>query len=168
MCASSRTRCSGRSCCADGDELGVAEFPQIAAQVSGFEVRLPALPASRIGRCRRARRGPRREPADLLRRDPTLLRLIDEKGDVRTLADIEEQAIRFALEHYRSHMTEMASKLGIGRSTLYRKLKELGLGRRRRQRRRRGLKRRFAPHLRNVRPLPARFAALFDTRTFEL
>ena len=40
---------------------------------------------------------------------------------------IEEQVIRFAMEHYRSHMTEMARKLGIGRSTLYRKMKELGL-----------------------------------------
>ena len=47
---------------------------------------------------------------------------------MRPLAEIEEQVIRFALDHYRSHMTEMARKLGIGRSTLYRKLKELGLG----------------------------------------
>ena len=29
---------------ADGDELTVAEFPQIAAQVEGFDVRIPAAP----------------------------------------------------------------------------------------------------------------------------
>ena len=37
------------------------------------------------------------------------------------------ETIRFALDHYRGQMSEMARKLGIGRSTLYRKMKELGL-----------------------------------------
>ena len=60
-------------------------------------------------------------------RDPAVLRLLAEDGHMRPLAEIEEQAIRFALQHYRSHMTEMARKLGIGRSTLYRKLRDLGL-----------------------------------------
>jgi DNA-binding NtrC family response regulator len=111
----------------DGDELGVEEFPQVAAQVSGFEVRVPPItqvaPPTPVN-------GPdepdrRHEP---MLRDPRLLTLIDDNGDVRPLADIEEHVIRFALDHYRNHMTEMARKLGIGRSTLYRKLKELGLG----------------------------------------
>ena len=35
--------------------------------------------------------------------------------------------IRFATTHYRGQMSEMARKLGIGRSTLYRKMKEYGL-----------------------------------------
>src|SRR6202047_5194602 len=30
---------------ADGDELTTAEFPQIAAQVEGFDVRIPPVPA---------------------------------------------------------------------------------------------------------------------------
>ena len=33
----------------------------------------------------------------------------------------------FALAHYRGQMSAMARKLGIGRSTLYRKMKEYGL-----------------------------------------
>ena len=33
---------------ADGDELTVAEFPQIAAQVEGFDVRIPAAPVQPI------------------------------------------------------------------------------------------------------------------------
>jgi DNA-binding NtrC family response regulator len=55
------------------------------------------------------------------------LAMLDETGDMRPLVALEEEIIRFALEHYRGHMTEMARKLGIGRSTLYRKLKEYGL-----------------------------------------
>ncbi len=40
---------------------------------------------------------------------------------------LEAEIIRFTIDHYRGRMTEVARRLGIGRSTLYRKLKELGL-----------------------------------------
>jgi DNA-binding NtrC family response regulator len=60
-------------------------------------------------------------------RDPNVLRLLDENGDVRKLDALEEDVIRFALTHYRGQMSEMARKLGIGRSTLYRKMKDYGL-----------------------------------------
>ena len=36
--------------------------------------------------------------------------------------------IRFAIAHYRGQMSEVARRLRIGRSTLYRKLDEIGLG----------------------------------------
>jgi DNA-binding NtrC family response regulator len=49
------------------------------------------------------------------------------EGDIRPLADIEAAMIKLALERYAGRMTLVARKLGIGRSTLYRKLKELGL-----------------------------------------
>jgi len=52
--------------------------------------------------------------------------LFVEKGVV-TLADLEARAIRFALAHYQGHLSAISRHLGIGRSTLYRKLKELGL-----------------------------------------
>ena len=55
------------------------------------------------------------------------LRVLDAKGDVRTLAEIEAAMIALALERYRGRMATVARKLGIGRSTLYRKLKELGM-----------------------------------------
>ncbi len=35
--------------------------------------------------------------------------------------------IRLALGRYRGHMTEVAKRLKIGRSTLYRKMQEYGL-----------------------------------------
>ncbi len=107
---------------ADGDELTVAEFPQIAAQVSGFDVRIPAAPMSipqSVGT----------EPPRIIHvpmRDPHALDLVD-GSDMRQLDVLEREIIKFALSHYRGHMSEISRKLGIGRSTLYRKLKDYGL-----------------------------------------
>lgn len=105
---------------AEGDELTVAEFPQIAAQVDGFDVRIPPAPAA----------APLTTQKEIVRievRDPNVLRLLDENGNVRRLEDMEAESIRFALAHYRGQMSEMARRLGIGRSTLYRKMKDYGL-----------------------------------------
>src|SRR3954470_1238807 len=54
--------------------------------------------------------------------------LYDSDGNMRSLEDIEADVIRLAIGHYRGRMTEVARRLGIGRSTLYRKLGELGIG----------------------------------------
>ena len=48
-------------------------------------------------------------------------------GNLRPLEEIEADVIRLAIGHYRGRMTEVARRLGIGRSTLYRKLGELGI-----------------------------------------
>ena len=108
---------------ADSDELTVTEFPQIANQVDGFDVRLPLAPVSLpVPSALLA--------SDLARaevRDPRNLRLLDDYGDVLPMDDVERAVIRFALDHYRGQMSEMARKLGIGRSTLYRKMKDYGL-----------------------------------------
>lgn len=48
-------------------------------------------------------------------------------GNLRALEAIEADVIRLAIGHYRGRMTEVARRLGIGRSTLYRKLGELGI-----------------------------------------
>ncbi|MGP1282710.1 MAG: sigma-54-dependent transcriptional regulator [Parasphingopyxis sp.] len=53
--------------------------------------------------------------------------LYEPDGNLRPLADIEADVIRLAIGHYRGRMTEVARRLGIGRSTLYRKLAELGI-----------------------------------------
>ena len=45
-------------------------------------------------------------------------------GEVRPLEDMENEIIRFAVSHYRGQMSEVARRLKIGRSTLYRKLDE--------------------------------------------
>ncbi|HRE21082.1 MAG TPA: sigma-54 dependent transcriptional regulator [Rhabdaerophilum sp.] len=104
----------------EGDEITVADFPQVAQAVEGFDVRIPpisaAIPAP-----------PEREIVRVEIKDPSALTLLDQTGDVRPLEQVEGDTIRFALEHYRGQMSKVARKLGIGRSTLYRKLKDLGI-----------------------------------------
>ena len=106
----------------EGSELTVDDFPQVATHVEGFEARIPPLAAP----------APRVEPREreIVRvevRDPSALTLLDGTGEVRKLDEVENEAIRFAIEHYRGQMSKIARKLGIGRSTLYRKLRDLGL-----------------------------------------
>ena len=106
---------------AESDELTVTEFPQIAAHIGGYELRVPSLPAPRA-------EAPR--ASEIVRveiRDPNVLPLLAENGEMRKLEEIEAQALRFALTHYRGQMSEIARRLGIGRSTLYRKMKEYDL-----------------------------------------
>ena len=54
--------------------------------------------------------------------------LYTDDGNLRPLDEIEADVIRLAIGHYRGRMTEVARRLGIGRSTLYRKLSDLGIG----------------------------------------
>jgi DNA-binding NtrC family response regulator len=46
---------------------------------------------------------------------------------MRSLAEVENEMIRLAIDHYQGQMSEVARRLGIGRSTLYRKLKDMGI-----------------------------------------
>jgi len=123
---------------ADGSELGVDEFPQIAAHVEGFQATIPAAPAQV------APRMPYSGPA-LLGAEATIpqtveispqapggksslgIPAIDDAGEIRTLEAMEADMIRLALGRYRGHMTEVAKRLNIGRSTLYRKMRDYGL-----------------------------------------
>ncbi len=105
----------------EGDELTLADFPQVAQAVEGFDVRIPPITASA------PQMRPEREIVRVEIKDPSALTLLDQTGDVRPLDQVEGDTIRFALDHYRGQMSKVARKLGIGRSTLYRKLKELGI-----------------------------------------
>lgn len=121
----------------EGDVLGVEDFPQIRAQVEGT-VRLdvdiaPAGPLLAVEpRDERALAGEgvsAAEPESPMRLQPRFgtLRALDERGNVRALADVELEMIKLAIDHYNGQMSEVARRLGIGRSTLYRKLKEYGI-----------------------------------------
>jgi DNA-binding NtrC family response regulator len=125
---------------AEGDTIGPAEFPQIATQVSvqastpaadhhadpGAElvpdfdqpVALPEPFADHPGAT--VASAPPPAPVDALP-------LLDAAGDVRPLEELEADLIRYAITHYRGQMSEVARRLQIGRSTLYRKLEALGL-----------------------------------------
>ncbi|MFB9267091.1 sigma-54-dependent transcriptional regulator [Bradyrhizobium erythrophlei] len=107
----------------DGDQLGLSDFPQGAthaapegkvlhgeplivspstapAMAAGNEIPMTSLPA--VGN----------------------LAMLNSSGEVRPLEDLENEIIRFAISHYRGQMSEVARRLKIGRSTLYRKLDE--------------------------------------------
>jgi len=53
--------------------------------------------------------------------------ILSDGNTLRTLVDIERDLIEFAIENYSGHMSEVARRLGIGRSTLYRKVREHGV-----------------------------------------
>ncbi|WP_312798148.1 sigma-54 dependent transcriptional regulator, partial [Tianweitania sp.] len=107
----------------DGHLLTTGDFPQIRAQLG--EIDLDAVNFSQAKPL--VLRSP--PPPSAAEAQPLygLMRTHDERGEVRALADIEREMIRLALEHYNGQMSEVARRLGIGRSTLYRKLKEYGL-----------------------------------------
>jgi DNA-binding NtrC family response regulator len=112
----------------EAEQLGVADFPQAAAHspaapeahpargepliigpgshstvpamVSGSEIPIAPLPSAGI------------------------LAILTRAGEVRPLEELETEIIRFAIAHYRGQMSEVARRLKIGRSTLYRKLDE--------------------------------------------
>jgi DNA-binding NtrC family response regulator len=122
---------------ADASQLTVSEFPQIAAHVEGFRAAIPPAPAPVDTRPIIA--GPVMLGAeDLLPNTievgaPTGgkgtlgIQAITDQGEIRSLEAMEADMIRLALGRYRGHMTEVAKRLGIGRSTLYRKMREFGL-----------------------------------------
>jgi len=59
--------------------------------------------------------------------------IFDEAGEMRTLEDIERDILAHAIDHYEGHMSEISRRLGIGRSTLYRKVREFDLAVRERE-----------------------------------
>jgi len=112
----------------EGDQLGLADFPQVHVQpqatpeihynqveplvvgpafhstvpamVSGNEIPIAPLPSGGT------------------------LAMLTRSGEMRPLEEMETEIIRFAISHYRGQMSEVARRLKIGRSTLYRKLDE--------------------------------------------
>jgi len=138
----------------DGEALQVSDFPQIASMVEGYadiarqrsdghaaatnapsSVPAPAPNPAMIG-------GASEVPlyagepasqqnhtfADFARSNfSDGISITDEAGNVRKLEDIEAEMIRLAIDKYKGHMTEVARRLGIGRSTLYRKVRDMGL-----------------------------------------
>jgi DNA-binding NtrC family response regulator len=91
----------------DGGALKPEDFPQI----SGMSTPVHDDQLARVAA----------EPAD----QPVTI--TDETGELRTLEAIERDLIQFAIDHYSGHMSEVARRLGIGRSTLYRKVREYDL-----------------------------------------
>ena len=119
---------------AEADTIGVTEFPQIAAVASPDLKDLAPLAALEVVASVVAP-DPRPDSADarpvlvaprILPAAAETLVLLDAAGDIRPLDEIEGEVIRLAVAHYDGQMSEVARRLRIGRSTLYRKLDQLG------------------------------------------
>ena len=138
----------------DGEALQVSDFPQIASMVEGYadiarqrsdghaaatnapsSVPAPAPNPAMIGTTSEV---PLYAGEPATQQNHTFadfarsnfsdgISITDEAGNVRKLEDIEAEMIRLAIDKYKGHMTEVARRLGIGRSTLYRKVRDMGL-----------------------------------------
>lgn len=129
----------------DGDTLQFEDFPQIAS-LAGAQAkpkpRLPDVQPAVLG----GGAAPEPTPAMIggggsangdhlgqltpgmpYEALPQDISALDETGNLKKLEDIEADMIRLAIEKYEGHMSEVARRLGIGRSTLYRKVRDLGI-----------------------------------------
>ena len=96
----------------DGAELQIEDFPQLAgARAAGVPEPTPS---------------PFEGSALQIESRKNGLPVYGADGHLRPFEAIEKDLIRLALETYDGRMTEIARRLGIGRSTLYRKLREYG------------------------------------------
>jgi DNA-binding NtrC family response regulator len=127
---------------AQGPELTDGDFPQIAAQVPGYlsverlalvadhvsptQVQPATIPVAQLS-AHEMPQAPQPTEAAKPSVPDNIIVSTGPSGEVRKLADVEEELIRFALRFYRGQMSQVARKLGIGRSTLYRKLKDYGI-----------------------------------------
>ena len=87
----------------DGDAITAEDLPQLSELLRDFE------------------------PTGTAKQEGVGVQLYTDDGNLRPLEEIEADVIRLAIGHYRGRMTEVARRLGIGRSTLYRKLSDLGI-----------------------------------------
>lgn len=62
-----------------------------------------------------------------LQKNYAMAPLLDQNGQLRTLKALERDALLFAYEHKNARVGQIAKALKLGRTTLYRKLLELGL-----------------------------------------
>ena len=102
---------------ADAPYLQPHDFPSISGVAAPPPEAAPAAPAAASPAS-----APAGEPVGELP-----VRILDARGHLRTLEEIERDLIQLAIEIYAGHMSEVARRLGIGRSTLYRKVREQGL-----------------------------------------
>ena len=112
---------------AEGAYLTAADFPLLASEFSaaGVDLGPPVVEDDEIEFVASA---PARSlPTAAVADETDAVRVFDRDGHLRTLEDIERDLIQLAIETYQGRMSEVARRLGMGRSTLYRKLRDHGL-----------------------------------------
>ena len=109
---------------ADAPFLQPNDFPAISGLAASF---LSPMGEVDRGDSRETEGASASSALDLPPLPDTPIRILDDRGHLRTLEEIERDLIQHAIEVYAGHMSEIARRLGIGRSTLYRKVREQGL-----------------------------------------
>jgi DNA-binding NtrC family response regulator len=116
----------------EGDQLGLADFPQPAAQTSAAQAAHQQAGEPLVVESTLHSTAPEMmegiEIPIVPLSGPGSLAMLTHDGEMRPLEDMEAEIIRFAISHYRGQMSEVARRLKIGRSTLYRKLDEAAVG----------------------------------------
>ncbi len=90
------------------EALGIESGPPILASEDTAPPRIASAPI----------------PASTSTETPEAVTIFDREGHLRSLQEIEKDLIELAIETYEGKMSEIARRLGMGRSTLYRKLRE--------------------------------------------
>lgn len=128
----------------DGDVLTPDDFPQIAAHTGMLADQLSGNNASRQSNAERPEVAPPafdgfeeidmvlwEDDAKDVHKAPivaeNMIAFLDDEGTIRPLIDMERDAIEMAIDHCNGQMSDVARKLGIGRSTLYRKFQDLDI-----------------------------------------
>lgn len=113
----------------EGGELTLADF----AHMPALATTVPSAPADPLT-IAPLHHAPPVAPATQSSEIPVMppaagqLPMLTIEGEMRPLEELETEIIRFAIAHYRGQMSEVARRLKIGRSTLYRKLDEAAAG----------------------------------------
>jgi DNA-binding NtrC family response regulator len=115
------------------DQLGLPDFPQAAAQsppvpAAHHQHAEPLIVSSGFHSTEPAMVSGNEIPIAPPLPSTGLLTMLTNAGEMRPLEELEGEIIRFAISHYRGQMSEVARRLKIGRSTLYRKLDEAAGG----------------------------------------
>jgi DNA-binding NtrC family response regulator len=104
----------------ESSTLDADDFPQLAEQANVRRLRRSSDQSD-------VQRGPQTERRQSDPVQAINILITDSAGQIRPFADIEADILQAAIRHCQGRMSEVAKRLGIGRSTLYRKLGELNL-----------------------------------------
>lgn len=109
----------------ESDQLGLADFPHAATQpLASMDHLSEPLVVETLSHPMAPELPQGNEIPVGMMPSAGSLSMLTGTGEVRPLEELESEIIRFAISHYRGQMSEVARRLKIGRSTLYRKLEE--------------------------------------------
>lgn len=113
----------------DREELDVSDFAHIKAQLASHAPNIDAISFDDVKLAPDyEEETPLTSTSAAHEENPdTTPNFLSGSGHIHSLEAVEKMLISFAIKHYSGQMSEVARRLGIGRSTLYRKLKDYNI-----------------------------------------